>query len=245
LRREAAFVAFLVFAAMPSLGAGQVPSPPLPRPNPSAQTEQEGVAEPESHPFGEETEPEPADEEALAECEAELRKLGGTFERLPLIDGEGACGMAAPYRLDAVGRGVRLEPASQVTCETALAFARWVNKVVVPASDVLGVDTRLSAVLHGSTYICRKRNNQAAGKISEHAFGTAIDILSFEFDGRDPITVVPRTGDGNLKESFQRAVRGGACLYFTTVLGPGSDEFHNNHLHLDILQRRRGYRLCQ
>jgi hypothetical protein len=29
------------------------------------------------------------------------------------------------------------------------------------------------------------------------------------------------------------------------VLGPGSDAFHDDHLHLDLAERRGGYRLCQ
>ena len=162
--------ALFAFAVLPTFGAEPDSEPPLPRANPSADAEPEEVVKPEPNPlvedtdapenvtepeepspFGEETPPEPVDEKALAECEAELRKLGGIFERLPAIDGKGTCGMAAPYRLGMVGRGVRLEPASQMTCETALAFARWVNKVVVPATDALGDDTRLVAVRHGST----------------------------------------------------------------------------------------------
>jgi hypothetical protein len=201
--------------------------------------------ESEPSPFGEEVPPEPVDETALAACEAALTRLGGTFERLPTIDGEGTCGMAAPYRLDRVGRDVRLEPASQMTCETALAFARWVNRVVVPATAALGDETRLVAIRHGSTYICRTRNSLEGAKVSYHALGLAIDILSFDFDGHASIAVLPRAGDGNLDESFQRAVRGGACLYFATVLGPGTDSFHGDHLHLDIAWRRGGYRLCQ
>ena len=132
-----------------------------------------------------------------------------------------------------------------MTCATALAVTRWVNDTVLPAAEALDDDVRLVRIVHGSTYVCRRRNNQTGGKISEHALGRAIDILSFGFEGRNPIAVVARAGDGNLAESFQRAVRGGACLYFTTVLGPGSDAFHTDHLHLDVLSRKGGYRLCQ
>lgn len=216
----------------------------IPRPEPSP-LGSEDAPKPEPSPFGEEVPPEPVDEEELSKCEAELRKLGGTFERLPTIDGEGTCGMAAPYRLDRVGRDVRLEPASEMTCETALAFARWVNRVVVPATDALGDDIRLTEIRHGSTYICRTRNNVAGAKISYHAFGMAIDVVTFEFDGHAPIAISPRAGAGNLEEAFQRAVRGGACLYFTTVLGPGTDASHGDNLHLDVAERRGGYRLCQ
>ena len=36
-----------------------------------------------------------------------------------------------------------------------------------------------------------------------------------------------------------------ACDRFTTVLGPGSDSYHETHIHLDLAQRYRGYRMCQ
>ena len=32
---------------------------------------------------------------------------------------------------------------------------------------------------------------------------------------------------------------------FTTVLGPGSDDFHKTHIHLDLIERKGGYRMCQ
>ena len=32
---------------------------------------------------------------------------------------------------------------------------------------------------------------------------------------------------------------------FTTVLGPASDGFHENHVHVDLAERRSGYRICQ
>jgi hypothetical protein len=32
---------------------------------------------------------------------------------------------------------------------------------------------------------------------------------------------------------------------FTTVLGPGADRAHEFHLHVDLAERRNGYRLCQ
>ena len=40
-------------------------------------------------------------------------------------------------------------------------------------------------------------------------------------------------------------VRRGACSYFTRVLGPGADASHKDHMHLDVIARTSGYRLCQ
>lgn len=186
-----------------------------------------------------------ADEVALAHCEAQLRKLGAVFEREQPLSGENGCGIDAPYRLDQVVPGVTLAPASQMRCETALALARWTKTVVVPAAQTLPDDITLTRINHGSTYICRRRNNGANGKMSEHAIGNAVDVMSFEFTGHEPISVSPRAGDGTVEEAFQRAVRGGACLHFTTVLGPGTNASHADHLHLDIIKRKRGYRLCE
>lgn len=187
----------------------------------------------------------PVDEAALASCEAELRKLGVVFDRQDPVRGENGCGIEAPYSIEQIVPGVSLSPASQLRCPTALALARWMEGVVVPATEALPAAVTLARVNQGSTYVCRRRNNSATGKMSEHAIGNAIDIMSFEFKGRDPIPVSPRAGDGTVEEAFQRAVRGGACLHFTTVLGPGTNASHADHLHLDIIKRKRGYRLCE
>jgi Extensin-like protein C-terminus len=34
-----------------------------------------------------------------------------------------------------------------------------------------------------------------------------------------------------------------ACRRFTTVLGPG-EPYHDEHIHLDTIERRGGYRIC-
>ena len=36
-----------------------------------------------------------------------------------------------------------------------------------------------------------------------------------------------------------------ACTRFPTVLGPGSDWYHEDHIHLDLMERRNNYRICQ
>jgi len=186
-----------------------------------------------------------ADEAALAHCEAELRKLGAVFKRQEPLLGKNGCGIEAPYSLDEIIPGVALSPSSQMRCETALALAQWTDTVVVPATEALPEKITLTRINHGSTYVCRRRNNSATGKMSEHAIGNAVDVMSFEFKGHDPIPVSPRAGDGTVEEAFQRAVRGGACLHFTTVLGPGTNASHADHLHLDVITRRGGYRLCE
>lgn len=189
--------------------------------------------------------PLPVSEAELADCEAQLTKLGATFERLEPIDGEGLCGVSPPYKLITAAPGVTVTPDTEMSCRAALATAKWVNRAAIPAAEELGENVKLTGITHASTYVCRNRNSQSATKLSEHAKGNAIDVARFDFEGRDPVPIVPRAGKGSIEEAFQVAVRKSACLYFTTVLGPGSDPYHNDHLHFDVIKRKSGYRLCQ
>ncbi|WP_099864443.1 extensin-like domain-containing protein [Pararhizobium haloflavum] len=188
------------------------------------------------------------DAAALRVCRAALRGLGATFERgdpiLPNGSDEAGCGVAAPFTVSQILPDIELEPETQMRCEVALNLARWVKKEVLPAAAALDLGP-VTALNHGSTYVCRSRNNIEDAKISEHAKGNAVDIMSFAFEDGTTIAVSPKEGDGDAAEAFQKAVGSGACLYFTTVLGPGSDPYHDDHLHLDIAQRNGGFRLCQ
>ncbi|MDY6961676.1 MAG: extensin family protein, partial [Pseudomonadota bacterium] len=67
----------------------------------------------------------------------------------------------------------------------------------------------------------------------------------FRLDDGSEVTMKPRAEDGTLEGAFQRTASAGACLHFTTVLAPGSDPTHMDHLHLDVLERESGYRYCR
>ena len=51
--------------------------------------------------------------------------------------------------------------------------------------------------------------------------------------------------DRNAPRGQREAVLQSVCARFTTVLGPGSDWYHEDHIHLDLAERRSGYRICQ
>jgi hypothetical protein len=51
--------------------------------------------------------------------------------------------------------------------------------------------------------------------------------------------------DPNVPKEFRDGMRKTACERFKTVLGPGSDGYHEQHIHLDLAERRSDYRLCQ
>jgi hypothetical protein len=184
---------------------------------------------------------------ALETCVADLDAFRVTYEIIdPIADADDtACGIRNPVRVNGLSGEVVLEPAGVMRCETARALAGWVEEFATPAAERLEGRGSLEAIDQGSTYVCRRRNNSPDGKLSEHSFGNAVDIMAFRFTDGDPIRVQPRERDGTMAEAFQDAVRSTACLNFTTVLGPGSDESHADHLHLDVRARRGEFRLCQ
>lgn len=176
-------------------------------------------------------------------CLADLNALGTAYEEQPPIIGDNPdCGIARPLLITEIVPGVALNPDSRMRCETARALGRWMETFVLPASAMIDRGP-VTAVDHGSTYVCRSR---ASGeKLSEHAFGNAVDVMGFRFEDGSVIAIEPRERDGTLAEAFQDAVRASACLSFTTVLGPGTDAAHADHLHLDVKARNGGFRLCQ
>lgn len=46
-------------------------------------------------------------------------------------------------------------------------------------------------------------------------------------------------------KSLRENLRQSACTRFTTVLGNGADPYHESHVHLDLIERRNKYRICQ
>ena len=216
---------------------------PLPRAKPDRATSQTEPAQPEP-----DAEPEspavvgrPVDAETLALCLADLDRLGVAHQRIPAID-EPPCKVVAPLRVTAF-RGVDLSAPAVLTCDMARAAATWLDDIVHPEARRLGAD--LIGLTVAASYICRTRNNQPGAMLSEHGHANALDISRFVFAARDSIDVMPYERLDRPETLFLDRVRSGACHHATTVLGPGSDGFHADHIHLDVAPRRGGYRLCR
>ncbi|MBU2360557.1 MAG: extensin family protein [Alphaproteobacteria bacterium] len=238
-------------------GASAQEAPSIPRPvaRPQASTPPPAdAAAPDRAAPPDTTAPEPAPAirdtlaetpNALKACLADLKARGTVFSRpAPLTEPDDRdCGIVNPVSVTAFG-DVTIGGAAPMRCDLAAGLAGWLAAFVQPAAARLGHGP-VTALAPGSTYDCRRRNNRPDGLLSEHAFGNAFDIMSFTFQDGTSLPVLPRQDEGDLEEAFQRAVRGAACLDFTTVLGPGSDPSHAEHLHLDIRDRKGGYRLCQ
>ena len=176
-------------------------------------------------------------------CPDRLRTLGVAFTEEPPIDPLGECTVAHPLSVTSLGSGVSIEPTAIMNCRSAEQLALWVKQALVPAA-VREFGAAPTGILHGSTYVCRPRNNVAGAKISEHAHANAVDIAAVRFSERAAVAIGVNAA-GSAEQKFEDEIRAEACHYFTTVLGPGSNAAHATHFHFDMAWRRGGYRLCE
>ncbi len=179
----------------------------------------------------------------LSACRQALTEEIAIAPSIPPIKGPGACGGDDLVRLEAVvlpdKRRVALTPAATMRCTMATAVANWVRSDLVPLAARLG--SPIAALDNYDSYQCRGRNNIAGAQMSEHGRANALDVRGFKLaDGR-MIELTDRTQPRDLRETVLHSV----CTYFTTVLGPDSDWYHEDHIHLDLAERRSNYRICQ
>ncbi len=184
-------------------------------------------------------------ENAMA-CEATLRSLNVKFELENAIEETDGCGYPRPLSINSLMGGIKIKSNTDIKlrCETALSFVRWISQVVTPSAK-LHLDTSPATIYLSTTYKCRHRNGKPEAKISEHAYANAIDFLGIDFDNGESMMVMIRKGDSDAMRAFQASIRGGSCAYFTTVIGPMTNNYHSDHFHLDLAQRNGGYRVCE
>lgn len=205
---------------------------PEPRPEPEA-PQPNGTAD------GPRSQTPPVATEELA-CRSRLRSKGVDFtEHAPISDPAG-CAVAHPLTVRSLGSGIKLTPEAVLNCATAEAAANLTAEVIAPAAkSTFGVE--LVAIANGSAYVCRPRNGTT--RLSEHAFGNALDIGSFSLAGGRTITVT--TASDPKEADFLARIRMIACGTFKTVLGPGTDADHAQHFHFDLAHRRSGATYCR
>lgn len=186
------------------------------------------------------------DPQAYATCIAELRSIGASFVEGDRIEDGKSCGIDKPVEVSALLPDVKLVPPATLRCQAALQAARMTRDLVIPAAKAAFPDRPpLSEVHQASGYVCRNRNSAETGKLSEHALGNAIDIAELRFGDDNMPVMIAKQDDGTAEAAFQRAFNAVACLYFTTVLSPGSDPTHQDHMHLDVIERKSGFRYCR
>lgn len=224
---------------------------PLPKPRPNeapkateeAAPEREGKPSPDKPNGNKPAEAAPPPEKQLSACRLALTEEIAVAPSIPDIKGPGACGGEDLVRLEAIvlpdKRKVAVKPAAILRCTMASAIADWIRKDMVPLATSLG--TTISDLDNFDSFECRGRNRVVGAMLSEHGKANALDVRAIKLANGQSIGLTDRGMSREVRERVLHSV----CARFSTVLGPGSDWYHEDHIHLDLAQRRNDYRICQ
>ena len=151
------------------------------------------------------------------------------------IDGPGICGLEHPFKVTALAGGtVSLNATQTIGCPLTAALDQWIHDFVQPAAQARFGEAIVRINSLGS-FSCRPIDNKMNEKLSEHAFGNAIDIGGFVLaDGRQLSFGRDWESSDPQVRAFMHEAQAGACAIFTTVLAPGADSYHTSHMHVDL-----------
>lgn len=223
---------------------------PLPRPRPAeapqadggpAQTGQDAQQAPGNGSAN--SEPVQAKPAEPSACRLALTEGIAIAPTIAPIRGPGGCGGEDLVRLEAIVLSptlrVAVKPAAILRCPMATAVADWIRADMAPLAASLG--TTLSELDNFDSFECRGRNRVKGAKLSEHGLANALDVRGLKLSNGVTLSLTDRALARDTREKVLMTV----CTRFTTVLGPGSDWYHEDHIHLDLAQRRGNYKLCQ
>jgi hypothetical protein len=222
-------------------------SVPLPKPRPADAP----AIEPDKPAIGKQAPAEtdkPAEQAASAPpapsaCRMALSEEIAIAPSIPDIHGPGGCGGEDLVRLEAVvlpdKHRVSVKPPAILRCAMASAIADWIRADMEPLAASLG--SVISDLDNFDSFDCRGRNGVAGAQMSEHGRANALDVRALKLANGQSISLTDRTASRELRESVLHSV----CARFSTVLGPGSDWYHEDHIHLDLMERHNNYKICQ
>jgi hypothetical protein len=180
---------------------------------------------------------------AVSACRQTLTEDIAIAPSIPPVHGPGGCGGDDLVRLEAIvlrdKHRVSVTPPATLRCSMASSIADWVRNDIAPLTEKLG--SEITSLDDLDSYDCRARNGIKGAPLSEHAKANALDVRGFSLaDGRE-IGLTDRSQPRALREDVLHSV----CARFMTVLGPDSDWYHEDHIHLDLMERRNNYKICQ
>jgi hypothetical protein len=184
----------------------------------------------------------------LQQCLADLRAANVEFLELGNVTKEG-CKVEGAIELDAVSSPfgkVSVIGKPTMACVFARQFTTWVRNVAAPLT-LAYMNSKLAAIETGPGLVCRTRYGAPDEKISEHAKGNAIDVAAFRLENGQKLSVKDASASSEIDGVLMRTFRATGCGYFTTILGPGSNEAHKDHLHFDygLHGSTYNYRICE
>jgi hypothetical protein len=230
----------LILAVLLGLGRVVAAQPPqIAIPRELSPPQEAYAAYPEATPDAPSASATPA---APSACDLRLSKFA-TFKPLPTLVGAGECGATDAVLLDAVilpdQSKVAVTPAATLRCPMAEQIALWVRDDVEPLAMKLGAPLRV--LDNFDSYECRGRNRIPGAKLSEHGRANALDVRLFKLADGQSLTLT----DVNVNKAWREAIKASVCARFSTILGPGSDGAHEEHIHLDLAERRNNYKVCE
>lgn len=167
------------------------------------------------------------------------------FTKMDEVDGRGQCGIENPIAVSALTvNAVAVTPTATLNCAVTKAVADWMREAVIGAAEA-ELGAKPARIVNASSYACRSRGHKGR-RLSEHAYGNALDIGAFVLEDGRRIDVAHQP-KGSAEARFLASIRESACRYFTTVLGPGYDKAHADHFHLDVARHTSDgdYRFCR
>lgn len=182
-------------------------------------------------------------------CFAALQKHRVDYTQAATPVSAGACSVYEPVRMNGMrvdGTFVRFPDKPLLTCGFAARLAAWVSDKGAPAVK-RATGAPLQALGTGPGYQCRGRNGDSSGKLSEHAFGNAVDIEYLKTADGETVNVNGGGFGVTSNARLLKELRSAGCAYFTTVLGPGTNAAHAKHFHFDLEKRGRkgNHKLCE
>jgi hypothetical protein len=139
---------------------------------------------------------------------------------------------------------VEVSPPATLACPIVAALDQWITTSVQPAA-MRWFRQPVVEIKQISAYSCRGMNGNPNAHISEHAFGNALDIAEFDLADGHVITVQYGWRGTPEEQGFLHDVQSAACDQFSTVLAPGANVYHYNHIHVDLMRRASGQRICE
>jgi hypothetical protein len=139
---------------------------------------------------------------------------------------------------------VEVKPAATLACPIVSMLDQWISAAVQPAA-LKWFRQPVVEIKQISAYSCRGMNGNPNAHISEHAFGNALDIAEFTLADGHKISVQYGWRGTPEEQGFLHDVQAAACEDFTTVLAPGANVYHYNHIHVDLMRHYNGRHICE
>ena len=145
-------------------------------------------------------------------CIGQMNARGIIFTHLGDIR-DGSCQIKNATRISKFSN-TKINGKVTLSCQSAVKVDNWLKSISA------------SSIQHIGAYNCRTQRTSSL--ISEHGYGTAIDITAINgaLVGQDWRR--PTLNGKILEKAFIKA-----CEHFTNVVGPDDNSLHANHFHLD------------